>query len=77
MEKQVVLINGLPFEIKSIYGLTSGEEDAAEGDQAIEDDDNPEAECLVCLEEKKNTLIMPCSHMCVCHDCGKSLVEHK
>ena len=75
MVKQVVLINGLPYEIKTIYGMTS-EIDAEEGQEAIEDD-NPDAECLICLSERKDTLIMPCCHFCVCGACGKSLVESK
>ena len=76
VDKQVVLINGLPFEIKSIYGLQN-EEDAKEGEQVIDDGDNPEQECLVCLTERKDTLIMPCGHLCVCGDCGKGLVDAK
>jgi len=26
--------------------------------------------CTVCMDEKKNTVILPCSHMCVCHSCA-------
>ena len=45
VSKQVILINGLPFEIKSIYGMTNanvGEEanNLAEGQLANEDDSN-------------------------------------
>lgn len=68
--KQVILINGLPFEMKSIYGLTN-DEGAEEGHEAFAEDDNPEAECLICLTVVKDTLIMPCAHLCVCEDCGK------
>ena len=75
VEKQVVLINGLPFEIKSIYGLQNEADDVEDGEQAI--DDNPEQECLICLEENKDTLIMPCGHLCVCGPCGKALTEAK
>lgn len=52
------------------------DQDAHEGNLAIEDD-NPDAECLICLAEKKDTLIMPCCHFCVCEVCGKALVEAK
>lgn len=72
--KQVILINGLPFEMKSIYGMTS-DEGAEEGEEAI--DENPEKECLICLTEDKDTLIMPCAHLCVCENCGKELVKAK
>ena len=74
--KQVALINGLPFELKSIYGMTADDGDAEDGHQAV-DDDNPDAECLICLSEPKDTLIMPCCHFCVCEACGKELVKAK
>ena len=78
INKQVVLINGLPFEIKSIYGMTQQDDDAAVGEQAVADDSgDPEAECLICLSERKDTLIMPCGHFCVCSDCGKNLQQRK
>ena len=56
--------------MKSIYGLTN-DEGAEEGHEAFAEDDNPEAECLICLTVVKDTLIMPCAHLCVCEDCGK------
>lgn len=30
-------------------------------------------ECLICLSEPRNTIIMPCGHMCVCSDCGDQI----
>lgn len=75
--KQVVLINGLPFEIKSIYGMAE-ESDSVEGKQHIDvKDDDGEKECLICLSEAKDTLIMPCGHFCICSDCGKGLIKAK
>lgn len=68
----IVQIDGMPFEIKSIYGLGK-EEGATEAVQAIGNDDEDDEEkcCKVCLFEEKDTLIMPCGHFCVCHDCGE------
>ena len=68
--KQICIINGIPFEIKTIYGLDEG---AQEGVEHIENgaDEDEDKECLICLSEPKDTLLMPCSHMCVCEDCGK------
>ena len=41
VSKEIILINGLPFEIKSIYGMTSAaNENLAEGQLANEDDNN-------------------------------------
>lgn len=70
----------MPFELKSIYGLQQSieneEEGVVEGDQNIVKE-NEEAECLVCLTEIKDTLIMPCCHLCICGECGKNLVKAK
>ena len=73
----LIQINGIPFEIKSIYGLDLStdkglphmEGEAQEG--VVEDGEGKE--CLICLTETRNTLIMPCGHLCVCHDCGKNI----
>ena len=70
----MVLINGLPFEIKSIYGMVQENADGeacAQGEQAVGGEEDQEAECLICLTEQKDTLIMPCGHYCVCNECGK------
>lgn len=70
-------INGLPFELKSIYGMEK-EHEAVEGSEAVDvKEDDSEKECLVCLCENKDTLIMPCGHFCICSECGRSLVKHK
>lgn len=77
--KQVVLINGLPFEIKSIYGMVE-ENDAVDASALIdvkEDESSGDKECLICLSETKDTLIMPCAHLCICGECGKSLIKAK
>jgi len=49
LNKQVVLINGMPFEMKSIYGMET-ESDAVEGQDA-QVIDSGEIECTVCLTE--------------------------
>lgn len=65
----------MPFEIKSIYGLDQhddGNSDRpASSNGNIEGlppsaDDDDSKECLVCLSETKNTIIMPCGHLCIC-----------
>ena len=31
--------------------------------------------CSVCLVEKVEVIIQPCSHVCLCRDCAKSILE--
>lgn len=72
----------MPFEIKSIYGLKNETDTGAavkdEGEIATGvQDDGEGQDCLICLSEPKDTLIMPCGHLCVCADCGRSLINKK
>ena len=30
-------------------------------------------ECVVCMDKKKNYIIIKCGHLCFCEDCGKNL----
>lgn len=52
--KNYLQINGIPFEIKSIYGLNLGQNaengDSEEAAQGIVDEGEG-AECLICLSE--------------------------
>lgn len=75
--KQLVLIAGMPFEIKSIFGLKAQNElddkvSDVKGVKAAEGEGD-DKECTICLSEPSAAIIMPCGHMCVCMDCGKSL----
>lgn len=77
--RQVAIINGFPFELKSIYGMES-EQEAVVGEEdhpKIEEGDDQSKECLICLCETKDTLIMPCGHYCICGDCGRALIKAK
>lgn len=42
--------------------------------QVAEDDvsDNS-AECVVCLSDVRDTLILPCRHLCLCNTCADTL----
>ena len=31
------------------------------------------AECVVCLSDVRDTLILPCRHLCLCHTCADTL----
>ena len=53
--------NGNAFEMKEVFGL----QDAM---KAEDDDDGKE--CIICLTNPKNTIMMPCGHLCVCDECA-------
>ena len=47
------------------------------GKAEAQDDDDGDKECVICLTEDKNTVLMPCGHFCICDECGRGLVKHK
>ena len=50
---------------------------AEPGDVGVPNDDNEDeeeddnSECVVCLSDMRDTLILPCKHLCLCSSCGE------
>jgi len=42
-------------------------------DELDDDEDDDNSECVVCLSDMKDTLILPCKHLCLCSSCGTFL----
>lgn len=38
-------------------------------------DSGIESDCVVCCEQPKSTLIVPCGHLILCWDCAQTLYE--
>ncbi|OQS05984.1 hypothetical protein THRCLA_20471 [Thraustotheca clavata] len=36
---------------------------------------DPNLECVVCLSATKNTLLLPCKHLCLCSACSNKITE--
>jgi hypothetical protein len=32
-------------------------------------------DCTVCLDRMRDTVLIPCGHICLCYSCAKELVE--
>lgn len=39
------------------------------------DDDDDERACVICLDNKRNILIVPCHHLCLCNRCSHTIKE--
>ncbi len=47
-------------------------DDAAASDGYQDSEDGGDnTECVVCLSDMKDTIILPCKHLCLCSDCGE------
>jgi hypothetical protein len=67
VERQILIINNIPFVLKQIFGSetsSSNNSKAALGEvEKVED-------CVICLDDKCDTIVMPCGHLTVCRGCG-------
>ncbi|XP_032234412.2 E3 ubiquitin ligase RNF157 isoform X2 [Nematostella vectensis] len=75
--KQKQMVDGLCYLLQEIYGIEnkavtkpSGKE--TDADDEVDDDDNV-LECVICMSDFRDTLILPCRHLCLCKACADSL----
>jgi hypothetical protein len=66
MLKQNVVINGYQYPMQEVYGLA---------ELGSKDHDNEDAQqpCVVCLTDPRNTVVLPCQHLCCCEECAAQL----
>lgn len=60
-------IYGQPFKVTAATGSNAGEED----EESIRSEVN--RECIICLSERRDTIVLPCRHMCLCAECAEAL----
>ena len=63
--------------MKNIYGITENDSSTPNPDsdktiQGVAEDDQGK-ECLICLSNERNIIIMPCGHLCVCDECADQM----
>eukprot|EP00756_Hemistasia_phaeocysticola_P007159 Hpha_TRINITY_DN14145_c1_g2::TRINITY_DN14145_c1_g2_i1::g.11089::m.11089 len=69
------------YELEPIYGAVAEAADTASQDGGgiaevgalVAEVDESETTCVVCLTEQRDTLVMPCRHMCLCSGCAESV----
>ncbi|CAD8049940.1 unnamed protein product [Paramecium sonneborni] len=59
------------YEVQEIYGINDTNLVGS-----MKHDEN-DGDCIICLSEKIDTIIMPCRHMCLCGNCAKQIMEKK
>lgn len=53
--RQILWIDGVRYELREIYGISSAATDF--------DDNDSGKECVICISEPRDTAVLPCRHM--------------
>ncbi|KAL3269287.1 hypothetical protein HHI36_008362 [Cryptolaemus montrouzieri] len=68
--KQKLFVDGLCYLLQEIYGIENKNNDKLSQDDDLEDNGS---ECVICMCDVRDTLILPCRHLCLCNSCADSL----
>uniref|UniRef100_A0A1L8DSQ0 RING-type E3 ubiquitin transferase n=1 Tax=Nyssomyia neivai TaxID=330878 RepID=A0A1L8DSQ0_9DIPT len=67
--KQKIFVDGLSYLLQEIYGI----ENKNINKSASDDENEGNSECVICMSDGRDTLILPCRHLCLCNSCADSL----
>ncbi|ESO93403.1 hypothetical protein LOTGIDRAFT_93698, partial [Lottia gigantea] len=70
--KQKQFVDGLCYLLQEIYGIENKNVERSKVDPDDELEDSG-AECVICMSDMRDTLILPCRHLCLCSGCAESL----
>jgi hypothetical protein len=72
--KQKIWVEGVSYELQEIYGMEhAGASDGRPKTESEKQEENEERLCVICLSNDRDTTVLPCRHMCMCHDCAQEL----
>nr|XP_020444466.1 RING finger protein 157 isoform X2 [Monopterus albus] len=70
--KQKQVVDGVSYLLQEIYGIEN-KYNSQESKVANDEISDNSAECVVCLSDVRDTLILPCRHLCLCNACADTL----
>ncbi|XP_048350260.1 E3 ubiquitin-protein ligase MGRN1 isoform X1 [Sphaerodactylus townsendi] len=69
--KQKQIVDRVSYLLQEIYGIENkNNQETKPCDDENSDNSN---ECVVCLSDLRDTLILPCRHLCLCNSCADTL----
>ncbi|XP_022089304.1 probable E3 ubiquitin-protein ligase MGRN1 [Acanthaster planci] len=72
--KQKQMVDGVYYMLQEIFGIenkNSGEPGKTPEEDEFADDIG--SDCVICMSDPRDTLILPCRHLCLCSTCADSL----
>ncbi|XP_061180970.1 E3 ubiquitin-protein ligase MGRN1-like isoform X2 [Saccostrea echinata] len=71
--KQKQFVDGLIYLLQEIYGIENKHTDRSKLEDPDDEVEDSGAECVICMSDMRDTLILPCRHLCLCSNCAESL----
>ncbi|OTF73499.1 RING finger protein 157-like protein [Euroglyphus maynei] len=71
--KQKIFVDGLTYLLQEIYGIENKAENKNDKLNGEQDEQDKSFECVICMSDLRDTLILPCRHFCACYSCSESL----
>uniref|UniRef100_A0A7E4ZT62 RING-type E3 ubiquitin transferase n=1 Tax=Panagrellus redivivus TaxID=6233 RepID=A0A7E4ZT62_PANRE len=62
--KQKLITDGVTYLLQEIYGIEKKESNLKYDNSA---------DCIICMANSRDTVILPCRHLCICNGCAETL----
>ncbi|XP_069066582.1 E3 ubiquitin-protein ligase MGRN1 isoform X1 [Pleurodeles waltl] len=69
--KQKQIVDRVSYLLQEIYGIEN--KNSQETKPSDDENSDNSSECVVCLSDLRDTLILPCRHLCLCNSCADTL----
>ncbi|KAK0397378.1 hypothetical protein QR680_002105 [Steinernema hermaphroditum] len=64
--KQKLIVDGVTYLLQEIFGIENKDYDCS----AVDENGS---ECIICMSDVRDTVILPCRHLCICNGCAETL----